>query len=183
MARASAWQGRDGFTLLEVVVALAIITVAAMAAMRTLTSSSALGQTGGETSSAYHAARRVLERIKAEPFGDVFKRYNETGLDDGPPGSAPGAHFAVNGLDATPDDPDGFVGRVILPSDPGNPSVLREDLDDHDLGTPFDVNLDGFTDGLDHALDYDLLPIVVRIDWRGSAGVRTVRLATILTSP
>jgi len=162
-------------------IALAIISVAALGALRTLTSSSALGRANGETSVAYHAARRIMEEIKAQPFDEVFRLYNDDPEDDpGGAGTADGGHFAVAGLDARADDADGFVGRVLLPLDDAAPEVLRENLFSVPLGTPRDLDLDGVIDGLDHAGDYALLPVVVRIDWRGAAGRRRVELATIL---
>ena len=85
--------------------------------------------------------------------------------------------FAVPGLDAAHDDPDGFVGEVRFP---GNGFVLAEDAVDADLGMPRDLNGDRDVDALNHSLDYRVLPVRVHLEWTGSGGRQTLDLVTTI---
>jgi hypothetical protein len=60
---------------------------------------------------------------------------------------------------------------------------LREDLVDDSTGMPRDLNLDGLIDGLDHASDYAVVPIVVRLDWQGRGPARSLRVHTTIARP
>jgi len=62
------------------------------------------------------------------------------------------------------------------------PSVwqLREDLDLPDLGMPRDLNGDSMIDSANHAEDYILLPVQVRVRWNGAFGERELDLFTML---
>jgi hypothetical protein len=62
----------------------------------------------------------------------------------------------------------------------GPPEQLREDVVDAGLGMPRDLDGDGVIDGADHEANYTLLPIRVRVQWRGVSGVRTFDLETVL---
>ena len=55
---------------------------------------------------------------------------------------------------------------------------LRENAVDTTIGMPRDLNLDGAVDALDHAGDYMILPVRVRVQWMGASGPRTVELQT-----
>ena len=172
---------RAGLTLVELLVVMAILTVAIGAMTDTVVSVTQLGPVNQETARALDAARGVAETLGGVPFDEVVARYNDD-PDDDPDGAgtAPGRHFQVRWLDARPDDPDGFVGEVILPLVGGE---LREDLVDDDLGTPCDLNGDGAVDGADHAGDYALLPVVVRLQWQGTTGPRALSFPTTLVRP
>jgi hypothetical protein len=121
----------------------------------------------------------VLEQMRGAEFRQVFARFNETNADD--PGGvvSPGAGFAVAGLDAREGDPDGLVGRIQFPVPAGAPGSLREDLVDAQFGFPRDLNGNGI-DVQEHAADYEVLPVRVRVEWRGRSGNRLVELQTIL---
>ena len=58
---------------------------------------------------------------------------------------------------------------------------MREDLADAELGTPRDLNGDCLVDASDHAADYTLLPVVVRLRWQSHHGPREFRLYTALS--
>jgi prepilin-type N-terminal cleavage/methylation domain-containing protein len=170
-------QRASGFTLTEVLLALTVLVVAVGGTLGTLNAYVRLDQQTAQRAEALRAAELQIERLQAEPFGDLFERYNGNALDD-PAGAlpSPGQHFAVPGLDVQPGDADGFVGRILLPEDPAAPGVLREDLVNRELGTPMDLNLDGVIDGADHALDHVLLPVRVEVRWTGPAGMQSVTL-------
>ena len=92
-----------------------------------------------------------------------------------------GAAFDVDGLEPQDGDADGRVGQILFPVEPLLPGILREDLNQAELGTPRDLNNDGAIDALDHALDYVVLPVLVRVDWAGPAGDSRVEFRTIIS--
>jgi len=51
---------------------------------------------------------------------------------------------------------------------------LREDIAGRDL------NGDGVIDGEDHATDYKILPVTVKVEWDGARGEREFEIQTIL---
>jgi Tfp pilus assembly protein PilV len=59
--------------------------------------------------------------------------------------------------------------------------TLREDIVAPEYGLPCDLNGDGVIDGLNHAADYKILPLVIRLDWPiAGGGTRTVTFAAVL---
>ena len=60
------------------------------------------------------------------------------------------------------------------------PGELHEDLDDARFGTPRDLDADGFVDSNDHALDYAVLPLHIRLEWKGPSGERSLDMSMVL---
>lgn len=165
--------------MVELLIAIAVLTLGIGAVSSTLLTSHSLNRSSREAMIATNAAQSVLEALHGEPFEDVFATYNGTGLDDPlGAGTAPGASFSVPGLDAQAGDPDGIVGEIVMPG-PGD--QLIENVVDADLGMPRDLNADGVVDGDDHAGDYKVLPVRIRLAWRGAAGAQTLEFVTTLT--
>ncbi len=137
-----------------------------------------------ESELATQAARGMLERIQAEAFLQSFRSFNALGTDDpSGPNTAPGANFAVRGLRALASDADGLPGEIVFPTRAGAPGVLREDVSDPKLGMPHDLNGDGLIDALNHATNYKLLPVLVRVRWQAADGTSaSVELKTILAN-
>ena len=48
------------------------------------------------------------------------------------------------------------------------------------MGMPRDLDGDGVIDALDHSGDYRLLPVLVRVAWRGSSGPAKLEFRTML---
>jgi hypothetical protein len=147
---------RDGFTLIELMIACSVFMLAAQ------------------------AAESMLERLKGAEFSEVFVRFNATADDDPATGDSPGSDFAVTGLGVREGDADGMVGHIEFP---GDGKELREDEEDRDLGLPRDLNRDGDVDAADHAGDYCVLPVRVVLQWRGANGNRAMELVTVLNTP
>ena len=173
-----------GFSLLEVVISLAVVSVGLLGFSKAILDSMVLNQMNKEGGIARRAAKQVLGDIEATAFAEVFARYNAVQVDDLPGDNLPGA-FAVEGLRPLDDDADGLVGEILFPDDVAwdGSLVLREDLVDARLGMPLDLDLDGTIDADDHADDYQLLPVLVRVEWRGRGGPAKVEFQTVLIEP
>jgi len=159
--------GRAGFSLLELLFSFSAfgIVMAALTGVEFATHS--MSRSTREVALATSAVESVVESLRAEDFANVFARWQ-----------APNNAFDVAGLDPAPDDADGFVGEIVFP---GDGVQLLEDVDVPKLGMPRDLNLDGGNDAVDHSGDYRILPFMVRVRWRGAAGVQVVEVVGTLS--
>ena len=116
-------------------------------------------------------------------FFEAFARFNSTAVDDLPNGDHLLGSFAVDGLRPRDDDADGLVGEIRFPDfvGAGGQLELREDSNDASLGMPRDLNADGVVDGVNHSGDYQLLPVVVRVEWLGRGGPASIEFKTVLS--
>lgn len=170
---------RTGMTLVEVMVALVILTVSTYMLSSTIMAAVAHSEIKRERALAVEAAMNTLEAMRAQPFADLHALYNSDPADDpGGAGTAPGSGFDAVGLDPMTGDADGFVGRILLPS---MTSVLREDNNLPELGMPRDLDGDLQIDVDDHALDYMILPVKVIIEWQGGSGRRSFEMSTMFS--
>jgi hypothetical protein len=160
---------RAGFTLIELLVSFSALLIVLLGFSRMLLSSRMATSTTHEATLAKEAARSRMELLQATEFAQIFATYNADPNDDpGGAGTAPGAGVAVRGLEAPEGDADGLPGEILFPVLNG---ALREDLAQSQLfGPVVDLNRDLVTDALDHAGDYRLLPVVVRVEWRSTGG-------------
>jgi len=171
---------RDGLTVLELTIALVVMTIAVGMLSGTMSSTSRVAPLQRESALAAMAARSQLEAMRAQPFRELFALYNDVAADDpGGAGTAPGSGFRVAGL-RSPDGPQGFVGEVRFP---GDGATLREDVEWVQLGMPRDLNRDDVVGDLDVSGSYFLLPVEVHMRWESMAGVRELRLHTMFISP
>lgn len=169
---------RQGLTLIELTIATVILTVCCGMLTSTITGTMTHNRVRRERQVAVEAARAVLEDMHNVDFYDVFWTFNQDPTDDeGGPGTARGAHFAVDGLTPLDDDADGMVGEIVLPS---TTAELFENADWPSLGLPRDLNGDLSIDELDHSNDYILLPVQVRLRWNGIGGPAEFSLSTML---
>lgn len=157
-----------GFTFVEVVCVMSFLALGLLALAASIGSGMGTVTVNREEDVAAHAAREELERLQ-DPDGFEFEQLFaacNSDPDDDPPGPAPGGTFPVSDLrDA--------LGEILFPVDG---SELREDVAGRDL------NGDTEIDDLDHASDYVLLPVTVRIRWTGAKGSRTVEFSTVLAN-
>jgi len=179
--RNSEVRGRRGFTLLEVMIALTVVTASMVGLFSTILHLSRMNATNAENLAAMRGAEKMIETMKNTEFGRIFATYNASAADDPPPGpgTAPGPNFDVEGLVPRSDDPDGKCGKILFPTGSGS-SQLREDTVDRDLMMPRDLNGNGKIDGADVAATYTLLPVTIQIDWQGIQGHRSWIYRTIL---
>ncbi len=161
----------QGFGLIELIVALTVLTVGLGAFVQGLISSSRLRQANDAARTATHSARMVAETLVSADFNEVFARYNASVADDPAGVDCPGAAFDVPGLDPHPSDVDGRVGEIRFPSSRGNGTRLTELARlSNFAGLPRDLNLDGDVLDADVTADARVLPAVVSVVWRGSTG-------------
>lgn len=156
-------------------VAASVIVIGILSMIGALLSGLRLVELNRETSRAHAAARAAMERIHATGFDEIYRSFNAVGSDDpGGMNTAPGATFAVTGLRPPPGV--ASVGTIEFPATGG---ALDEAFVDAGMGMPRDLDGDGIVGG---ALGgaYLVLPVRVRITWRGSAGDQSLQLVGLL---
>ncbi|MFT5289470.1 MAG: type II secretory pathway pseudopilin PulG [Planctomycetota bacterium] len=169
-----------GFALIELVLAVSFMAIAFAGISTSLASSLSLRESNVDRARAIRAALSLSDSLKDEDFATLFARYNTSDLDDpNGIGTAPGPFFEVDGLTSRSDDNDTFVGAISFP---GDGFQLREDIHSRNLGMPRDLSADGLVDALDHALDYEVLPITITIEWVSARGSDSIVLSSTLTS-
>jgi prepilin-type N-terminal cleavage/methylation domain-containing protein len=171
-------RGARGLTLIEVTISMAVMTIAMAMFSGVITTTTRIGSEKRLASVASHAARSQLERLRCQPFAQVWRLYNESSADDpAGAGTGPGPHFEVPGLKPLKGDADGFVGRVVLPH---VGTALLENAVDEGFGLPRDLNGDTLIDERDHAGDYAILPVMVELEWDTPLGPRRLEMHTML---
>jgi len=172
---------------------MTVVSVAVVGVIGSITTSASLADANRETSLAYRAAQRTIERIQGSTFDEVWCLYNEDDADDPTGVAAPGCGFDIAGLTPIEDDTDGQVGHISFPISIGaGPSItLLDDLEDpdFDLATDRPTRVTNSYDddvdvadavGIDPSRGYLLLPIRVEIEWAGVSGDRSIAIETIL---
>lgn len=173
--RTDARSSEAGFSLFEILVASAVLAVAACAVTAAMIHGMAVGAMNTETQEAQETARKVLEQLSAVPVREVFARYNTNPLDDpsGPQTAVGNVVTLVSSSGKTLD------AEIIFPN-AGDVSEIREDVQDPVLGLPRDLNADSVVDDQDHSVDYVMLPVRVRVTWRGVSGERSLDICSVL---
>ena len=179
LARRAA-RARAGFALLEVSLAIALLTIGMGFFTQSFILISGMYPLAEDEALAMERARNVAETIRATAFNQLVVSYNGLpGDDPGGAGTAPGDTFGIEDSSRRLEHPDGPAGQVLMPL---VGAMLREDLVDAALGMPRDLNGDGVIDGLDHAGEYHVLPVVVRTRWMNKQGEQTFELHLTLTN-
>lgn len=174
-------KSKAGFSLIEAVIALAVAALALLGFSSSLISSMMLSQSNRESALARRAAHELVSDLQSAPFAEVYARFNATSADDEPTGTNIAAGFAVAGLPLLENDADGLAGEIIFPDKlVGGVLELREDFAAETFGQTWDLNLDGVIDEADHSGDYQVLPVLIRVQWRGRGGASKVELRTTL---
>ena len=172
-------RSKRGLSLVEILIAVAVVLIALLAGVSSVTGASVLSETNQETASALQVARGTMETLRGSNFRDVVRTYNQDPGDDlAGVGSAPGPNFAVVNLGAQSGDADGLPGEVRLPLTSAGQLVESQNLPE--FGLPRDLNSDGVIDNADHSNDYTILPVMVRVRWRGRTGNRQISFSTML---
>jgi hypothetical protein len=163
-------------SLVEVMIALTVLTFSVFMVTSTISAAGDESKTRLERATASQAAMNCFEEMRAASPSLLFRLYNIDPSDDPDgPGTAPGAHFDVEGLKPADVDQDGRVGKIVM-SSPG--PILREDTVNTVLGMPRDLDGDCKIDDVNHAADYIVLPVQVLIEWKGKHSKQTVSMFT-----
>jgi len=170
-----------GFGLVDLCVALVVLSIALGVLVGAVFSGIRLTRTDEETAKASQALRTALARIGNLDPRDAFAILNADSSDD------LAGQYASEYLDVgehlfTDRHGQTVTMLVTFPVPEGEPGVLREDLELPELGMPRDLDGDGDIDGANHASDAILLPLLLRLEWEGSAGPQSLQMATILGS-
>lgn len=165
-----------GFTLIETLIVLGSVTVTILGVLTTHITCARLGQTNHETQLAGQSVRARMEELAAVDAGQIPALYDSDPSND-PGGAGTGMSTLFTAAGLSPDGA-GQCGIIELPLDANG--KVRENLSIPSLGMPRDLNGDGAVDGADHTADFVILPAAVRLRWKGLAGERELRLATVL---
>lgn len=178
MKRETRAKRMSGFTLVEVTVACAVLAVAIVGILGTMTLGVEQSSLATDTSVAVDAARKQAERVSSYPFKQIFALFDDISSDDpGGPGTGFLPWFDVVGLVAT--SADGHAGHIVFPS-PAGTGTLRQDTVMPALGMPRDLTGDGVVSSTNVAGSYKLLPVQIKVDWRGSYGTETYSIYLLL---
>jgi type II secretory pathway pseudopilin PulG len=169
-------------TLIEISISISILVTILMGFSQALLGSMKVTRTNRESAIAANAARQMLETLRAEEFSTIFTANNAIAADDPPGVTTRPAAFDVPGLNTQAGDADGMCGEIIWPERTAfGGSELREDSIESRLGMPQDLNGDGVVDSVDHSGDYRILPVLVRVRWRGGSTNGQVEFKTIIS--
>ena len=120
-----------GLSLPEVLLATVIIMVAILGVVGLFPTALQNIQYGGHMSQASSLTQAMIEMIRTEPFGTVF-RYDNLDTRNGPPGGLPAsvlAHFTQWTNNIAPANPAGALpqgrGTIAVATVPGSPDLLR----------------------------------------------------------
>lgn len=169
--------------MVEIMVSASILVIGVLSLVASVVASLHLVVVNREVALAHQAARGMCERMQDTNFAQIFATYDTDPADDpGGAGTAPGAGFAVVGLNAEKGDPDGLPGLIEFPtvSTGGTGVALSETFDDPGLGMPRDLSGDGLASAGALAGNYLILPVRVRVRWRGIGGNHSLQLTTLL---
>lgn len=176
-------QGKEqaGFTMIEAVIALAVAALALLGFSSSLIGSMMLGQSNRESALARRAAHDILADLQNTTFSQVYARYNADQSDDVAGEVNVPAGFAVAGIPVLEDDADGLAGEIVFPDTWVDGELqLREDWASQKFGQSWDLDLDGYIDEEDHKANYQVLPVLIRVEWRGKGGPSKIELRTTL---
>jgi prepilin-type N-terminal cleavage/methylation domain-containing protein len=160
-------RGRGGFTLIEVVMAVAVLAVGVFSLLAALASSARVRQQAAETDLAVRGATSVIERIRATAWPSVFPTFDDASFTV--PGLVPPAGLTECGRVTL------FVNETAIPASLGGPRDLNED----DGGIPDDDDVSG-TGGAGDPARFRVLPVRITISWIGVDGYRSTTFEYML---
>ncbi|MHC4607929.1 MAG: prepilin-type N-terminal cleavage/methylation domain-containing protein [Planctomycetota bacterium] len=178
-------KSQKGLTLIEIMIAMIILVIALLCLVTALLQAMRHDAVTQETILAMNATRGVLEEMRSSMrFWDIFMNYNSDPNDDvDGPGTGPGCHFAVQGLNPRPTDKDGFVGRIEFPGDTEDDQrgILDEMVVDEEMDMPRDLDGSTTVDPAPNRSDfYFILPVRIVIQWMGAGQTTESRYTTFL---
>jgi hypothetical protein len=184
-----------GFSIVETLCGMTLMFVGLLSLASSTVTGIATNETNRESARATCAVRQYLESMQTGevPFEELFRAYATDPADAVEPeegqetskklfaGKSGKLHpildrqFEVVGLEPKDGQTRVSMGEVLFPfvEGPEGPE-LREDIANRDL------NGDGVIDSENHADDYKILPVTVKVEWKGTRGVRELEIQTLL---
>jgi prepilin-type N-terminal cleavage/methylation domain-containing protein len=159
---------KSGFSLLELVITIAVLVMGLMAISATVAGASILRHIDKERRLAETVLRSTVEAMRSYSRSSLSNPagWSQTMVTDFSPGGAVGGTFDVPGLRAIPGQL--TVGTIQV--------VVDERVTDKtlgvDLGMPRDLDADGVADNPNVSAKATMLPVVIRIQWMGTGGNR-----------
>lgn len=167
---------RSGFTLLEVLITVAVLMVGLLAMSSTSVVVNSLRRSASDRARAHAAVQAISQdllsvaRASSEDpalwAGEILAAY-------GPEGS-PGNELPITGLD--PWEGSDHVATVTIITD----ETTTDGELGCNLGMPRDLDSDGFASNSDVTNNASLLPAIVDIRWRHAGGEFEIRQAVYL---
>ncbi|MBI3818693.1 MAG: hypothetical protein HY286_08390 [Planctomycetes bacterium] len=168
-----------GISTVEALMSFSVICIALLGTVKTIGSSIGITCALTEREVAVRAAHAKIAEIDSQSFSQILVMYDSDAANDpGGKATAPGPYFAVSGLQPQAGYAAGNVGEIQFPV---SGTQLREDINNTALGMPRDLNGDGKIDGFDHSADYKILPLLIRIRWKGPDGNYIIDVPTVLS--
>ena len=176
---AAAPRQRQGFALLELTIALLVLTIGLVSMTQAGSRTHALTRENRERAAAHNALRSTSDRILArsdEIVRSGLGNWSTTLRELYGPGGTVGETFDVPSLNAI--DENTPIGTITI--------VTDEQATDAELGVtagmPRDLDGDGDTDSPDVGDFATQLPIILEVRYRGFRGERVVRHVLWVTS-
>ena len=159
--------GQGGFTLIEVGLAITILVIAVVAMSASTCRLHMLRRQNREITLAQNAVRSAVEQIQAlsqrtaQNTPDTWAQDMIAALA---PGGAIGNTFDAREVDTQ--DGEASVGTIQIISD----ETMTDAALGLDMGMPRDLDGDGVADNADVSAVARILPVIVRVRWRGNRG-------------
>ena len=170
--------GEAGISLIEVMVAVAVIMLGFLALGQTIVTTHTLERTSIERRTVLSTLRIVGEELRtvADDAASDPDTWAQTILDELAAGTRLGTNFTVQGLYLQEGETTHGTIEVIT-------DERRTDADlGVPLGMPRDLDADGDVDNGDVRATASMLPVVVTLKYRGLNGNRTIRRGFYVTS-
>lgn len=139
LPRPSLQTGEAGLTLVEVTIALSLLTLSVLGFGASYVVNSRSSDTISEKSLVVHTVRQLVERMRGDPFDSVVANYQ-------------GLAFTIPELNAT-----GTVTIFV--------NETTNSADSNMLGLPRDLDGDGLATAIDVSADYILVPIKIEVTY------------------
>ena len=156
---------RRGVTIIELIIAVAVLGTALMMLLSVIFASGSLQESTREKAIAYNYIRKLLEEMRSAPFDPVKNPAPNNVYAMYKPGGAKvptaAALMADLGLNAPAKGPQ---LEIIFPLVGG---VLNETCPDLDLQTPKDLDRSGQVENKDISASYHILPVKIVVHWQG----------------
>lgn len=176
-------KGRRGVTLIELIIAVAVLGLSLILLVSIIFSSGTVQESTRERAIAYNFVRKLLEEMRSAPFDpvlnpttNVFVQYKSGGTAYN---TVTSATYLRDNLGLNPPK-SGPRLEIIFPMRNGH---LDETMTDTDLQMPKDLDWSGAATSTNVDATFRILPVKVIVHWSGIHNLQNqVQVCTFLTS-